>query len=146
MVHSIDPAPPTAGEPPGRAAAALGAMAFRAKLYAALKVKLLAWHALSAEDNMEELSQLFSDFAKRKLPPSLLLKMLGLQREVLDSAARTDGHVISFEMTSRLFVSGVSHGKRRRACPTCGSSARTRSDNRVGVHCVSRCRCSRRIP
>ena len=105
-------------------------MAFRAKLYAALKVKLMEWHVLSAEDNMEELSLLFSDFAKRKLPPSLLLKMLGLQREVLDSAARPDGHVISFEMTSRLFVSGVSHGKGE-VCATCGASARTRAIDRV---------------
>jgi hypothetical protein len=82
-------------------------MAFRAKLYSALKPKLMKWHSLSADDNLEELALLFSDFAKRELAPSLLLKMLGLQREVLDSEPRPDGHLISFETTSRLFLSGV---------------------------------------
>lgn len=55
----------------------------------------------------DELQTLFSDFAKKKIAPAMLFKVLGIQREVLEHAPRPDGHAISFEQVSKLFVTGV---------------------------------------
>lgn len=82
-------------------------MAFRAQLYSVLKPKLQQWHELSSTDNLDELCRLFSDFAKKPLSVKMLLTVLGLQCEMLDSAPRSDSHVISFEQLSKLFVTGV---------------------------------------
>jgi len=82
-------------------------MAFRAKYYTALKSKLQAWHDLCPEDNLDELEILFSHFAKKKISPAMLFKVLGIEREALDHAPRPDGHVISFDQVSKLFVTGV---------------------------------------
>ena len=82
-------------------------MAFKAELYRALKPKLLEWHTLSSPDNVDELAKLFSGFARKPLDRQLLLGILGIHRELLDSTSNPDLHVISFEQVSKLFVSGV---------------------------------------
>ena len=55
----------------------------------------------------DEVRILFSEFAKKTIAPAMLFKVLETPREELKHAPRPDGHVISFEHVSKLFVTGV---------------------------------------
>jgi len=57
-------------------------MAFRAKLFQALKPRLMQFHSLSAVDNLDELACLFSDFAKKPLTCQVCYKHFKMNTHV----------------------------------------------------------------
>jgi len=83
-------------------------MAHKQQLLDALKDKLKKFHAATPPANMEEIRELFSDFAGKPLSADTLMTLLAAGHD-MEAVARAagDGKGVSFDQLSKIFVIGV---------------------------------------
>merc|ERR1712157_383984 len=82
------------------------AMAYKQKLFSDMKELLQKFHGCTPAENMEDVRLLFSDFAGKELPKSVLIQLMGMGEE-MGVPAQADGHAVSFVQLSNMFCAGV---------------------------------------